>query len=43
MLRIFFWSLFAVCRILVPLPMTEPLLPALEAQGLNHWVTREVH
>ena len=30
------------CGILVPQPGIEPLLPATEAQSLNHWTTREV-
>ena len=25
-----------------PHPGTEPVLPAVEAQSLNHWTTREV-
>ena len=29
------------CRILVFPPGIEPMLPALEAQCLNHWTTRE--
>ena len=28
--------------ILVPQPGIKPVPPALEAQGLNHWPTREV-
>ena len=28
--------------ILVPRPGIKPVLPALEAQSLNHWTTREV-
>ena len=28
--------------ILVPQPGTEPALPELAAQSLNHWTTREV-
>ena len=31
-----------VCGILVPHPGIESVLPALEAQSLNHWTTREV-
>ena len=30
------------CGILVPGPGTEPTPPALEAWGINHWLTREV-
>ena len=30
------------CRILVPHPGIEPMLPALEAWGLKHWMDREV-
>ena len=30
------------CRILVPQPGTKPTLPAVEAQSLNHWTSREV-
>ena len=30
------------CGILVPQPEIEPETPALEAQSLNHWTTREV-
>ena len=37
-----FWSCSAVCGILVPLPGVSPLPPALEAQSLNHWTSREV-
>ena len=29
-------------KILVPRPGTEPMPPALEAQSLNPWTTREV-
>ena len=31
-----------VCGILVPHPGIESVLPAFEAQSLNHWTTREV-
>ena len=37
-----FWSHCAACRILVPRPGIELMCPALEAQSLNHWTTREV-
>lgn len=38
-----FWPhLAAACRILVPCPGIEPLPPALEAQSLKHWTSREV-
>ena len=30
------------CGILVPQPGIEPVSPAVEAQSLNHWSTREV-
>ena len=30
------------CRILVPIPGTEFVLPILEVQSLNHWATREI-
>ena len=30
------------CRILVPRPGIEPMLPAKEAQSLNHWNAKEV-
>ena len=30
------------CGILVPRPGIKPMSPALEAQSLNHWTTREV-
>ena len=30
------------CGILVPQPGIKPMPPALEAQSLNHWTTREV-
>ena len=39
-----FWPLGQeVCGILVPWPETEPTLPALEGEVLNHWTAREVH
>ena len=31
-----------VCRILVPQPGIKPMPPAMRAQSLNHWTTREV-
>ena len=31
----------AACGVLVPQPGTERVLPALGAQSLNHWTTRE--
>ena len=37
----FFFFLTAPLRILVPLPGIEPKTPAVEAQGLNHWSTKE--
>ena len=30
------------CVILVPWPGIDTVLPAMEAQDLNHWTTREV-
>ena len=30
------------CEIFVPGSGIEPMTPALEAQSLNHWITREV-
>ena len=35
-----FWHV--ACGILVPWPGIEPMPPALGAQNLNHWTTREV-
>ena len=32
----------AVCGILVPRPGIKPMPPAVEAQSLNHWTSREV-
>ena len=41
--RIFFFLPFhGECGIIVPLPGIELVPPALGAQGLNHWTTREV-
>ena len=37
-----FWPRCMACRILVPKPGTEPMSPALTAQSLDHWTTREV-
>ena len=37
-----FWPCHAAFEILVPQPGVEPVSPAVEAQGLNHWTTREV-
>ena len=37
----FFWPGRVACRILVPQPGTEPVPPAVEAQSLNQWTTRE--
>ena len=39
---IYFWPCHVACGILVPQPRIEPMLPATEAQSLNHWTTREV-
>ena len=30
------------CGILVSRPESEPIFPALEAQSVNHWTSREV-
>ena len=38
----FFWPHCAACGMLVPQPGIEPMPPALGAQSLNHWTTREV-
>ena len=32
----------SACRILVPRPGIEPILPALGARSPNHWTAREV-
>ena len=37
-----FWPHYTAHGILVRQPGTEPATPALEAQSLNHWTTREV-
>ena len=37
-----FWLHCMACSILVPQPGIKPVPPALEAQSLNHWTTREV-
>ena len=42
LLLLFFWSRQAAGGILVPRPGIEPAPPAVEAQSLNHWTTREV-
>ena len=39
---IFFFQNPEVCEILIPQPRVEPMLPAMEAQTLNHRTTREV-
>ena len=41
-LFIYFWPHSAAYRILVTQPGIEPVPPALGAQSLNHWTTREV-
>ena len=38
----FFWLRCVTCRILVPPTGIEHVAPALGAQSLNHWTTREV-
>ena len=42
--QLFFFSLsgHTAYGILVPQPEIEPAIPALEAQSLNHWTTRDV-
>ena len=35
------WPSHTACRILVPQPRMEPMPPALEVQGLNHWAARQ--
>ena len=37
-----FWPHHGTCEISVPWPVTEPMPPALAAQGLNHWTAREI-
>ena len=37
-----FWPHSTAGGILVPQPGIEPAYPALEAQSLNHWTTREI-
>ena len=37
----FFWPGSSACGILVPLPGTEPMAPAVKAWSLNHWITME--
>ena len=37
----FFFNLVVACRILVPQPRMEPVLPAVESQTLDHWPPRE--
>ena len=39
---VFFWPCHVACGILFPRPGIEPVPPAVEAQSLNHWTTREV-
>ena len=39
---IFFFFGRAAYGILIPRPGMEPVPPAIEAQSLNHWTTREV-
>ena len=41
-LQTVFWLCCMACQILVTLTRIESVPPALEAQGLNHWTTREV-
>ena len=37
-----FWPCCAACEILVPLPWTKPVPPAVEAWSLSQWPTRGV-
>ena len=41
-LFLFLWPHHATCRILVPRTGIKLVPPAVEAQSLNHWTTREV-
>ena len=38
----FVWPHCTACRILVPPPGIKSVAPAVEAQSLNHWTTKEV-
>ena len=40
--KFFFFFGHGACRILVPQPGIRPMPPAVEAQSLSHWTTREV-
>ena len=40
--RFFYWLHKEVCGIRVPWPGIEPMTPALGAQSLNHWTTKDV-
>lgn len=42
LLYLIFWLYCAACGVPVPQLGIEPVAPALEAQSLNHWTTREV-
>ena len=37
-----FWPCHTACGIPVPRPGIKPVPPAVEAQSLNHWTTKEV-
>ena len=37
-----FFPRHKACSILVPRPGTEPMLPAVETQNLNHWIIKDV-
>ena len=37
-----FWPHFRACEILIPWPGIKPMPPAVEAQSVNHWTSREV-
>ena len=41
-LTFFFLPYCMACRILVPRAGIESIYPAVEAQNVNHWTTREV-
>ena len=41
-LGFFFWLWRVAHGILVPPARVEPVPPAVEAQSLNHWTTREI-
>ena len=36
-----YWQSCAACGILVPQPETEPVPPAVDVRGPNHWTAKE--